>query len=186
MLPPYRDVKYCFSHEKFGLDPSIGYILAMNRSNFINKKTGNDEGLWQMSTGSENVGVCNGDALSDRSQKCAAVVAALYFKSLLHGVFDGDVLYAVAAVGKTRETAADWKTSLSGDLKDFWNAIKSDLNANQIVRFFAGGHRYGKSSQIRVSVTRIVLSQIYIAHHHGDLINPESTPSNDCGRGEGI
>ena len=74
---------------------------------------------------------------SDLTQDCAAKVAAVYMEDLVIKTFDGDIIYAVAAFGKTSQEANIWKTSLAADRSEFWKVI-TDANQREIVvRFFA-------------------------------------------------
>lgn len=125
------------------LDARLGFILAMSRSQFKVEKQGADEGLWRMSNdfataNSYNVS-CETPSLSDASQKCAAMVAAIYLKSLNSTVFEGDVIYEVAAFGKSPLEASQWKGTLPADRSNFWNVIKDPKQREEVVRFFAAG-----------------------------------------------
>jgi hypothetical protein len=55
------------------------------------------------------------------------------------GVFDGDVIYSVAAFGKSTQDAGAWKASLPANRSDLWNSIKGPAEREQLVRFFAAG-----------------------------------------------
>lgn len=125
------------------LDARLGFILAMSRSQFKIEKQGADEGLWRMSNdfataNSYNVS-CDTPSLSDNSQKCAAMVASIYLKSLNSTVFEGDVIYEVAAFGKSPLEASQWKGTLPADRSNFWNVIKDPKQREEVVRFFAAG-----------------------------------------------
>lgn len=139
----YRDtINIAFVREQ-NLDAPLGFILAMSRSGFIPAKKGNLEGLFQMSTdfvaSNGYNGLCGNETLSDPQQNCAAKAAALYMKSIVFGVFDGDVIYAAAAFGKTPQEAGTWKSSLPANRSDVWASIKTPQEREQIVRFFAAG-----------------------------------------------
>ena len=124
-----------------GLDASLPYILAMSRSKFNLEKQGADEGLWQMSndfaTANAYNAACTNANLSDAAQECAATVAALYLENLVVTAFDGDIVFAVAAFGKTTQEAITWKTSLPADRTDFWKVITDQAQREQVARFFA-------------------------------------------------
>jgi hypothetical protein len=77
--------------------------------------------------------------LSDPAQKCAANAASLYLKSLVLEVFEGDVIYSVAAFGKSPQEANIWKATLPADRSDFWKVISDPKQREQVVRFFAAG-----------------------------------------------
>ena len=139
----YKDViSVAFVQEK-NLDAPLGFILAMSRSQFKPQKNGSDEGLWQMNTdfAAQNGynGLCGTETLSDASQRCASNAASLYLKSLVLEVFEGDVIYSVAAFGRSPQEANIWKATLPADRADFWNVIKDAKQREQVVRFFAAG-----------------------------------------------
>ncbi len=139
----YKDViSVSFVQEK-NLDAPLGFVLAMSRSKFKPQKKGADEGLWQMNpTFAAEIGangLCGAETLSDPAQNCASKAASLYLKSLVLEVFEGDVIYSVAAFGKSPQEANIWKATLPADRADFWKIIKDPKQREQIVRFFAAG-----------------------------------------------
>lgn len=125
------------------VDLSLGYFLAMSRSKFNPQKQGAEEGLWRMSnefaTANALNGLCGTELIGDAAQDCAAKVSALYLKEIFLNVFDGDVVYTVAAFGMSPGEAANWKNSLPADRKDFWKIIKSTKQREEVVKFFAAG-----------------------------------------------
>jgi len=138
----YKDViNQSFVRDK-SLDASLPYILAMSRSKFNLEKQDGREGLWQMSNdfataNAYNV-VCAAQTLSDPVQDCASKVAALYIEDLLVKTFDNDIIYTVAAFGKTVQEANIWKAELAtADRSDFWKVIKDAKQREEITRFFA-------------------------------------------------
>lgn len=139
----FRDVINVAYVQEQNLDAPLGFILAMSRSKFSPAKQGNDEGLWRMSNefvaANAYNGSCGAETLSDKSQNCAAKASALYLKAIVYGVFDGDLIYSAAAFGKSTGDAGVWKSGLQGDRADFWNAVKTPQERDQIVRFFAAG-----------------------------------------------
>ena len=125
------------------LEARIGFILAMSRSQFKLEKQGADEGLWRMTNefataNSYNVS-CETPSLSDNAQRCAAIVASIYLKALNSTVFEGDVIYEVAAFGKSAFEASQWKSTLPADRSNFWNVIKDPKQREEVVRFVAAG-----------------------------------------------
>lgn len=137
----YKDVISVAFVQERNLDAPLGFILAMSRSQFNPQKKGAEEGLWQMnqSYATEN-GLCAAtETLSDASQSCAAKAASLYLKSLVLEVFEGDVIYSVAAFGKSPQEANIWKATLPADRSDFWKIISDPKQREQVVRFFAAG-----------------------------------------------
>ncbi len=140
---PFRDViNQAFVAEQ-GLDAPLGYLLAMTRSKFDNKKNGGNEGLWQMTNdfvaSNGYNGQCGAETLSDAKQSCAAHAAAIYTKALVVNLFQGDVLYAVSCFGMSPSEAGQFQLSLPPDRSDFWNVIKSPKQRDVLARFFAAG-----------------------------------------------
>ena len=137
----YKDViNQSFVRDK-ALDASLPFILAMSRSKFNLDKQGANEGLWQMSNdfataNAYNV-VCSAPNLSDPAQDCAAKVTALYMEDLVVKTFDGDIIFAVAAFGKSSQEANDWKAGLPAERADFWKVITDSAQREQVARFFA-------------------------------------------------
>jgi len=139
----YKDVISVAFVQERNLDASLGFILAMSRSGFKPQKQGAEEGLWQMNPSfvAENGynGLCGTETLTDASQNCAAKAASLYLKALVLEVFEGDVIYSVAAFGKSPQEANIWKATLPADRTDFWRIIKDPKQREQVARFFAAG-----------------------------------------------
>ena len=139
----YKDVIGVSFVQERNLDAPLAFILAMSRSQFKLQKNGADEGLWQMSQtfAADNSlnGLCGAETLSDPAQNCAAKAASLYLKSLVLEVFEGDVVYSVAAFGKSPQEANIWKSTLPADRSDFWKVIKDPKQREQVVKFFAAG-----------------------------------------------
>ena len=123
------------------LDPPLGYVLAMSRSKFDNKKNGNLEGLWQisgeMAAANGYNGQCGAETLSDAAQNCAARTAAIYTKAIVVNLFQGDVVYGVSCFGMSPAEAGRWKITLPENRANFWNVIKSAKQRDALARFFA-------------------------------------------------
>jgi hypothetical protein len=139
----YRDaINVAYAREQ-NLDAALGYILAMSRSRFDPVKQGGGEGLWKMTSefaGANGYnGQCGTETLADPSQTCAAKASALYMKTLVFSVFDGDMIYSAAAFGRSPAEAGTWKSSLPANRTDVWNSIKTAPEREQLVRFFAAG-----------------------------------------------
>lgn len=130
-------------YQGVSLDPPLGYILAMSRTQFKPASVGGEEGLWRMNKdfvqANGYTAACGEETLSDPKQTCAAKASALYMKALFFGVFDKDLIYSVAAFGMTTGEATTWKNSLPANRTDFWNVIKNQKQREEIVRFFAAG-----------------------------------------------
>lgn len=136
----YKDtINLAFVRER-SLDPALPYLLAMSRSRFQLDAT-NGEGLWKMTAQLAQSGAydvqCAPMSLTDAAQECAARVAAQYIQDLTIQTFDGDFILTAAAFGKTRQDALAWKDSLPADRTDFWRAIQTPAEREQIARFFA-------------------------------------------------
>jgi hypothetical protein len=123
------------------LDASLGYFLAMSRSQFKNEKRGNNEGLWQISsdfaTANGYGGACETLNLSDKD--CSAKVASLYLKNIVVKIFDGDTIYGVSVFGMTEQEANDFKLKLPADRSNIWQVIKNQKQKDEVIRFFAAG-----------------------------------------------
>ncbi len=137
----YRDVINLAYIRGQNLDPPLGYILAMSRSKFSPKNTTDGTGLWRMSDefvkANAYDGLCGTETIASPSQNCAAKASALYLKNLIINVFEGDVIYGVAAFGMSVQEAANWKATLPENRADFWNVIKSPKQRQEVVNFFA-------------------------------------------------
>lgn len=137
----YKDVINVAFVQEANLGAPLGYVLAMSRSQFNPQKQGANEGLWQMdgnfAATNSYTALCGTQTLSDASQECAAKAAALYLKSLVLSVFEGDIVYTVAAFGMSAQEAGIWKASLPANRSDFWNVIKNPKQRDQVARFFA-------------------------------------------------
>lgn len=142
----YRDqINVAFVGEQ-GLDPPLGYVLAMSRSKFDLKKSvasQSEEGLWQLNgdfaASNGYNGQCGQETLSDSAQNCAARVAAIYTKALIVNLFQGDAVFGVACFGLSPAEAGQFQLALPPDRSDFWNAIKDLKQRQNLVNFFAAG-----------------------------------------------
>lgn len=159
----YKDIiNVAFVAER-NLAPSLGYILAMSRSKFNNQKQGENEGLWQISpvvlaaNGVDLNLICGTETLSDDAQACSAKVSALYLNAIISNVFEGDIIYAIAAIGLPPQEADTFKRTLPANRDDFWTAIKSPKQREQVVNFFAAGivaenpDRFGLKKDLPIS-----------------------------------
>lgn len=139
----YRDAINVAYVQEQNLDAPLGFILAMSRSKFIPERQGAGEGLWRMPndfvTANAYNGTCEVKDLSDPTQTCAAISSAAYLKNIVLNVFEGDVIYGVAAFGMSAQEAAAWKMSLPENRSDFWNVIRQPAQREELARFFAAG-----------------------------------------------
>jgi hypothetical protein len=162
----FRDVVNDSFVNEQGLEEPLGFILAMSRSKFLLSADGSSgsepgEGLWRfppsLAQSAGYIGRCGTSTLSDKDQKCAALVAAAYTKALEVDLFGGDVLYAVACFGMDPKAAAQWRDQLPPDRRDLWNVIKSPEQRESVVRFLAAGivgenpQRFGLESETPLS-----------------------------------
>lgn len=159
----FKDIiNQSFIREK-GMDASFPYILAMSRSKFNLEKQGTNEGLWQMSGDFVNNNlynvVCIPLNLSEPTQECASKIAALYLNDLLIA-FDGDIVYAVAAFGKSAQDANVWKGTLPADRSDFWKVITDQNQRDLITRFFAAAIVAENPSRFKLK-NDLPISQLY-------------------------
>lgn len=141
----FKDVINVAYVRERNLDAPIGYILAMSRTKFTVMKQGGEEGLWRISpqilaaNGVDLNALCGTETLSDPSQKCSAKVSAEYLKTIVLNIFEGDIIYSIAAVGLTPQEAAIFNSKLNNRV-DFWSAIRnSPKQRDEVVRFFAAG-----------------------------------------------
>ena len=143
----FRDVINDSFINENGLEPPLGYILAMSRSNFNLSPTRpantQGDGLWRvplaLAQSAGYLGRCGTATLTDQNQKCAALVAAAYMKSLEVDLFGGDPLYGVVCFGMTTKEAAQWRDTLPADRRDLWKVINSAEQRERLTRFFAAG-----------------------------------------------
>ncbi len=139
----YSDVIAKEFIENRDLDPPLGFVLAMSRTKFEPTNKSDGAGLWNMDNGLvlENAynGSCGAETIAAPSQKCAAIASSLYLKDIVRDVFEGDIIYGIAAFGMSKSEAAAWKATLPppNERKDFWNVIKSQEQKENVIRFFA-------------------------------------------------
>lgn len=139
----YQDVIAKEFIQNRDLDPPLGYILAMSRTKFEPTNQANGAGLWKMDNQLvlENAynGSCGSETIAAPTQKCAAIASSIYLKDIIRDVFEGDIIYGIAAFGMSKSQAAEWKATLppKGQRGDFWNIIKDQKQREEVVRFFA-------------------------------------------------
>ncbi|MEZ5306129.1 MAG: FHA domain-containing protein [Pyrinomonadaceae bacterium] len=140
----FKDViNYQFLREQ-NLDPSIGYVLAMSRTKFQPTNKAEGAGLWDMNNqivlDNAYNGICGAETIASETQRCASIAASSYLKDIVLNVFNGDVIYGIAAFGMDKQQATRWNDSLPQDPKvraNFWEVIKDPQRKAQVVRFFA-------------------------------------------------
>jgi FHA domain/Bacterial Ig domain len=166
---PFRDViNDSFINEQ-GLEPPLGYVMAMSRSSFNlapsrSNAISQGEGLWQiplpLAQNAGYLGRCGTATLSEQTQKCAAMVAAAYMKSLVVDLFGGDSLLAVSCFGLSPKEAAQWRDQLPPDRSDLWKVINSAEQRERLTRFLAAGI-VGENPQRFGLVSDSPLSNLY-------------------------
>jgi hypothetical protein len=146
-----REINKAFRDQ--GLDPLLGYVLAMSRSRFNDNATGEGIGLWQLSAA---VVQAQGYLASGESQetlkdpKRSAEIAAIYTKALI-STFEStdDFMFAVACFGLPLNQAGQVRTQLATMApdpiarRDFMKMVKLGVvkgdQVDRVVRFFAAG-----------------------------------------------
>jgi hypothetical protein len=147
------EINRAFTDE--GLDPLIGYVLAMSRSKFDERTSGpQGAGLWQMPPEIAKGYLKQGETeavLND--PKRSAEIAAAYLKALMFNAFElgqADFMYAIACFGMTLEQATTVRVELRKATsanqmlrRDFMQmtsagVIKPEMQ-ERVVRFFAAG-----------------------------------------------
>jgi hypothetical protein len=146
-----RDLNKAFRDQ--GLDPLLGYVLAMSRSRFNDNTTAEGIGLWQMPVA---VAQAQGYLAAGESQetlkdpKRAAEIAAAYTKALV-STFEStdDFMFAVACFGLPLSQAGQVRTQLATlapdplARRDFMKMVKLGVvkgdQVDRVVRFFAAG-----------------------------------------------
>jgi hypothetical protein len=146
-----REINKAFRDQ--GLDPLLGYILAMSRSKFNVNANSGGIGLWQMSLSLAQSQGYLGAGESDaalKDPKRSAEIAAAYTKALI-STFEStdDFMYAVASFGDPLSEAGKMRTSLATQApdpvarRDFFKMVRSGVvkgeQMDRVVRFFAAG-----------------------------------------------
>jgi len=144
-----REINKAFRDQ--GLDPLLGYVLAMSRSKFSDNATSEGIGLWQIPVAQAQGYLTpreSQDALKD--PKRSAEIAAAYTKALV-STFEStdDFMFAVACFGLPLSQAGQVRTQLATMApdpvarRDFLKMVKLGVvkgnQVDQVVRFFAAG-----------------------------------------------
>jgi FHA domain/Bacterial Ig domain/Transglycosylase SLT domain len=146
-----REINKAFRDQ--GLDPLLGYILAMSRSKFNDNARGEGIGLWQIPVAVAQAGGYLGSGESEetlKDPKRSAEIAAVYTKALV-STFEStdDFMFAVACFGLPLSQAGQLRTQLATQApdpiarRDFMKMIKLGVvkgdQVDRVVRFFAAG-----------------------------------------------
>lgn len=144
-----RDINKAFRDK--GLEPLIGYVMALSRSKFNEGATSGGLGLWQVppaiAQGYLSPNESPNTALVD--SKRSSEIAAAYMKDLINTFEMDDFMYAIACYGMPISQAGEVRTKLISTAsdpnarRDFWKMVKSGVigpdQADRVVRFFAAG-----------------------------------------------
>jgi hypothetical protein len=146
-----REINKAFRDQ--GLDPLLGYVLAMSRSRFNDNITGEGVGLWQIPV---SLAEAQGYLTAGESQetlkdpKRSSEIAAAYTKALV-STFEStdDFMFAVACFGMPLNQAGQVRTQLATQApdpiarRDFMKMVKLGVvkgdQVDRVVRFFAAG-----------------------------------------------
>ena len=146
-----REINKAFRDQ--GLDPLLGYVLALSRSKFNENAAGSGIGLWQMplSVAQAQGYLGTGETESAlKDPKRSAEIAAAYTKALLN-TFEStdDFMYAVACFGMPLSQVGQVRTQLATTApdpvarRDFMKVVKLGVvkgeQVDRVVRFFAAG-----------------------------------------------
>jgi hypothetical protein len=146
-----REINKAFRDQ--GLDPLLGYILAMSRSKFNENATGDGIGVWQLPLNLVQAQGYLGAGETEaalRDPKRSAEIAAAYTKALI-STFEStdDFMYVVACFGLPLSHAGQVRTQLATTTpdpiarRDFMRVVKSGVvkgdQVDRVVRFFAAG-----------------------------------------------
>ena len=146
-----REINKAFRDQ--GLDPLLGYLLAMSRSKFNINATGNGLGLWQMSFAlaqSQGYLTASESEATLKDPKRSAEIAAQYTKALI-STFESpdDFMFAVACFGQPLNEVGQVRAQLATlapdpvARRDFFKMVKSGVvkgdQVDRVIRFFAAG-----------------------------------------------
>jgi len=146
-----REINKAFRDQ--GLDPLLGYVLAMSRSRFNENASGDGVGLWQLPVAvvqAQGYLAAGESPETLKDPKRSAEIAAIYTKALV-STFEStdDFMYAVACFGLPLNQAGQVRTQLatmapdSLARRDFMKMVKLGVvkgdQVDRVVRFFAAG-----------------------------------------------
>jgi hypothetical protein len=146
-----REINKAFRDQ--GLDPLLGYVLAMSRSRFNDNTSGEGVGLWQIPLAiAQGQGYLTPGESQEtlKDPKRSAEIAAIYTKALV-STFEStdDFMFAVACFGLPLNQAGQVRTQLATlapdplARRDFMKMVKLGVvkgdQVDRVVRFFAAG-----------------------------------------------
>lgn len=148
-----------------GLNPLIGYVLAMSRSKFDTIALGKGVGIWQLPVGvarSQGYLESGDSAAKLKAPESSAQIVASYTRQLLSTFEPDDFMYAIACFGMDLQQAGQLQARLVATApdgrsrRDIMKMIRAGVLTNEqietIARFFAAGivgenpHQFGLSS----------------------------------------
>ncbi|MEJ7709806.1 MAG: FHA domain-containing protein, partial [Pyrinomonadaceae bacterium] len=144
-----RDINKAYRDR--GLEPLVGYVLAMSRSKLNAGASGEGVGMWKISPTVARGYMAPNElpetALAD--PKRSAEVSALYVKALIDVFEIDDFMYAVACFGMPLSEAGEMRTKLASvapdpaTRRDFSRMVKLGIvtreQSERVARFFAAG-----------------------------------------------
>lgn len=139
-----REINKSFRDQ--GLNPLVGYALAMSRSKFDPATTEKGVGIWQVPT---SVARSHGYVGSLKIPEASAQITASYTKQLLSTFDAEDFMYAIACFGMNLQDAGRLQARLvsaapdSRNRRDIMKMIRAGVltpvQVDNIARFFAAG-----------------------------------------------
>ena len=145
-----REINKSFHDE--GLNPLIGYVLAMSRSRFDVSSSGDGVGIWQMPAAvarSQGYLRSGEDSAKLNVPEESAQITASYTRQLLSAFEPEDFMYAIACFGMTLQEAGQLQARLvttmpqSKSRRDIQKIIDARVlsgeQVDNMARFFAAG-----------------------------------------------
>ncbi len=145
-----REINKSFRDE--GLNPLMGYVLAMSRSKFDPVSAQKGVGIWQLPVGvARSQGYLGATENSSKLKvpETSAQIAASYTRQLLSAFDSEDFMYAIACFGMSLQEAGQLQARLvnaapdAKSRRDVMKVIKAGVltgdQVDNIARFFAAG-----------------------------------------------
>jgi hypothetical protein len=145
-----REINKSFRDE--GLNPLMGYVLAMSRSKFDPVSAQKGVGIWQLPVGvARSQGYLGATENSSKLKvpETSAQIAASYTRQLLSAFDSEDFMYAIACFGMSLQEAGQLQARLvnaapdTKSRRDVMKVIKAGVltgdQVDNIARFFAAG-----------------------------------------------
>lgn len=145
-----REINKSFRDE--GLNPLVGYVLAMSRSKFDPVSAQKGVGIWQLPVGvARSQGYLGATENSSKLKvpETSAQIAASYTRQLLSAFDSEDFMYAIACFGMSLQEAGQLQARLvnaapdTKSRRDVMKVIRAGVltgdQVDNIARFFAAG-----------------------------------------------